>query len=73
MSQFVRSFIINVFAGCSHRKTTFPLTDSKSARKRTYVVCLDCGKEFDYSWNQMKIGEETTITTRSRAAVPLAH
>jgi hypothetical protein len=20
-----------------------------------YVVCLECGKEFDYDWNQMKV------------------
>jgi hypothetical protein len=21
----------------------------------TYVVCLDCGKEFPYSWQEMKV------------------
>jgi hypothetical protein len=21
------------------------------------VVCLDCGKEFDYNWQEMRIGE----------------
>jgi hypothetical protein len=28
-----------------------------SARRGTYVVCLDCGKEFDYSWKDMKISD----------------
>jgi hypothetical protein len=26
-------------------------------RNGTYVVCLDCGKEFDYNWKDMRIGE----------------
>jgi len=21
----------------------------------TYVVCLDCGRHFDYDWSQMKV------------------
>ena len=25
----------------------------------TYVACLDCGKEFDYDWKQMRIGRPT--------------
>ena len=25
------------------------------ARTGTYVVCLDCGKEFPYDWNAMKV------------------
>jgi hypothetical protein len=27
------------------------------ARRGTYVVCLDCGKEFDYNWKDMKISD----------------
>ena len=46
--------------GCSHNRTTFPLTMSRrcehaGARKRTYVVCLGCGKEFNYNWKEMRI------------------
>ena len=48
--------------GCSHRRTTFPLTLNGN-KKRTYVVCLDCGQEFNYSWSDMhmlqKVGKET--------------
>jgi hypothetical protein len=44
---------------CSHARTTFPLTPLRkpgaSARRGTYIVCLDCGKEFDYDWSRMKI------------------
>ena len=30
---------------------------SKATRygKRTYVICLDCGKEFAYNWEEMRI------------------
>jgi hypothetical protein len=27
-----------------------------ASRNGTYVVCLDCGKEFDYNWKEMRIG-----------------
>ena len=54
---------MNTFLSCSHRRTTFPMTvlrstcASSAARfvRRTYVVCLDCGKEFSYNWRDMRI------------------
>ena len=24
----------------------------------TYVVCMDCGRQFEYDWNQMQVGGE---------------
>ena len=48
--------------GCSHKKTTFPISRTKTtaaqrgAPKNAYVVCLECGAEFDYDWQAMKIG-----------------
>ena len=57
------AFLSSIF-GCSHSRTTFPLTPFRrsqltpaGARKGTYVVCLDCGKEFDYDWQAMRVGE----------------
>ncbi len=49
--------ILNAMFGCSHKRTTFPITarGSQSARKGTYVCCLDCGEEFDYNWKEMKV------------------
>jgi hypothetical protein len=54
---------LNAFLGCSHQHTTFPLTPARksiafpaAAAARTYVVCLDCGKEFAYNWQEMRIG-----------------
>ena len=46
--------LLNSLFGCSHRRTTFPLTQSR--KRETYVACLDCGKEFSYDWKEMRIG-----------------
>lgn len=54
--------LFNSLFGCSHRRTTFPITPARKAgftnsSKGTYVVCLDCGQEFAYNWKDMKVGE----------------
>ena len=48
--------------GCWHSHYSFPITTRRgvnrnqaAAQTGTYVVCLDCGKEFPYDWKQMKI------------------
>ena len=45
--------------GCSHRRTTFPMTFLAGAHAPggTHVTCLDCGLEFKYDWSAMRIGE----------------
>jgi hypothetical protein len=61
------SKLLDVFFGCWHHNLSFPMT-AKSGKRRitaasltgTYVVCLDCGKEFAYDWREMKIVEEAT-------------
>ena len=64
--------LFNAVFGCSHSRTTFPLTParrtqltSESTRQGTYVVCLDCGKEFDYNWKEMRVGN--VVAARSLA------
>ena len=56
--------ILNTLFGCAHHRTTFPLTPSRrgtafspASRNQAYVVCLDCGKEFAYDWQEMRVGE----------------
>lgn len=64
------SFVTSLF-GCSHRHCTFPMTPPKHGRNHnvpsgsstTYVVCLDCGREFPYDWQQMRM-----VATRKTAA-----
>jgi len=59
--------ILNSLLGCSHARTTFPLTPGRknmapsATRNGTYVVCLDCGKEFAYDWEGMRIGRQVPV------------
>jgi hypothetical protein len=48
--------LVNALFGCSHQKTTFPLTSGRTF-DHTYVVCLHCGTEFDYDWKEMRMGK----------------
>ncbi len=54
--------LLNTLLFCAHRRTTFPMTSrprhassTVPIGKRTYVICLDCGKEFSYNWEEMRI------------------
>jgi hypothetical protein len=53
--------IIDTFLGCWHNRYSFPLTVHSRSRSQaaaltgTYVVCLDCGRELPYDWNEMKV------------------
>ena len=49
--------------GCWHSHYSFPLSVRPANRRRnsaasltgTYVVCLDCGKEMPYDWQEMRV------------------
>lgn len=57
-SIMLRSVLDGLF-GCSHQRTTFPMTPKrKTAGLGAYVSCLDCGKEFAYNWNEMRMEEK---------------
>lgn len=52
--------LLNLIFRCSHRRLTRPVTPVSKAgvpHGATYVVCLDCGKQFAYDLNQMRIGK----------------
>jgi hypothetical protein len=52
--------ILNLLFRCPHRRLTRPVTPVTKAGKsdgRTYVVCLDCGKQFEYNVKEMRIGK----------------
>jgi hypothetical protein len=57
---------------CSHKKLSQPFAASPSTGRRAgsnsnwdtpaapsahYVVCLDCGRKFDYDWSNMRMME----------------
>jgi hypothetical protein len=48
--------------GCRHARYSFPVTIRGKGRRPqagaltgTYVACLDCGREFPYDWQEMKV------------------
>ena len=54
--------LFDLLFGCSHKRCTFPITVRGKLRRSeaasvtgTYVVCLECGKEFPYDWQAMKV------------------
>jgi RNA polymerase subunit RPABC4/transcription elongation factor Spt4 len=54
--------LFNLLFGCWHLHTTFPQSIKRGQRRTratyltgTYVVCLNCGKEFAYDWDEMRI------------------
>ncbi len=52
--------ILNLMFRCSHRRLTRPVTPVSKAgapHGETYVVCLECGKQFAYDVKEMRIGK----------------
>lgn len=54
--------LFDALFGCRHQRVSFPLTSRQAQRRSeaagqtgTYIVCLDCGKEFPYDWNSMRV------------------
>jgi hypothetical protein len=62
--------LVDAFFGCGHSHYSFPITlraKSRSISRSSsrpspaasltgmYVVCLDCGKELPYDWEEMKV------------------
>jgi len=72
--------IFNSLFGCSHQRTTFPITPARRntglpssgvTRRNTYVACLECGKEFDYDWQSMRIGQPVPVPVPTVEAQPI--
>jgi len=52
--------VLNLLFHCAHRHLTRPFTPSGKQgvpHGETYVVCLDCTKQFTYDLKEMRIGE----------------
>jgi hypothetical protein len=58
--------LVDAFFGCWHNRYSFPITIRSRSRTGSrpftaalltgmYVVCLDCGKELPYDWQEMKV------------------
>ena len=68
-----------LFGRCTHDRYTFPMS-AKPGQHRSeaagatgvYVVCLDCGKEFAYSWNEMKVVSAKPVSSAVADSSPSA-
>jgi len=62
--------LFDLVFGCKHRRKTFPLSPVRKksaagaieAAPEMYVVCLDCGKQFLYDWEHMRLGKPADIS-----------
>jgi hypothetical protein len=70
--------ILNLLFRCSHPHTTFPQTaGGRDAALKlpggawTYVVCLDCGREFAYDWSTMRVASPVTPRLPAIEAQPM--
>jgi hypothetical protein len=61
------SRVYDAVFGCWHSRYSFPITVRAGSRRTaanprtgTYVVCLDCGKELPYDWNEMRVVDAHT-------------
>jgi hypothetical protein len=69
--------LFDLVFGCWHKRCSFPITVRGKLRRSvaaasatgTYVVCLDCGREFAYDWSEMKMLASKPRT--ARAAEPV--
>jgi hypothetical protein len=57
--------------GCSHPRTTFPITlraeGEPSTQAETYMVCLECGRHLAYDWTRMCLAKPEAAGNTARA------
>ena len=56
--------MLDLLFGCHHRLITRPITPvlKHSQPTCTYVVCLECGKQFHYDTRNMQIGSQIPMS-----------
>lgn len=65
--------LVDMLFGCWHKNYSFPITSRPGQRRSsaaaltgTYVVCLDCGREFPYDWKEMKVLDSRPARARAK-------
>ena len=57
--------VLNLLFRCPHKRITRPITPVSKTEVRkgdTYVVCLECGKQFIYDLNEMRVGKPVALS-----------
>ena len=69
--------LFDLLFGCSHQRCSFPITvkskplsNSAASVTGTYIVCLDCGQEFPYDWEEMKMVRSRGAATPEPIVAP---
>ncbi|MEO8595700.1 MAG: hypothetical protein ABI759_20440 [Candidatus Solibacter sp.] len=65
--------LLNLIFRCRHKRLTRPLsrvTKPGEPHAHTYVVCLDCGKQFEYDPETMRLGKAVDRKSDVRATAP---
>jgi hypothetical protein len=65
--------ILNRLFRCSHQRITRPMTPASKAGDRsseTYVVCLECGKQFSYDLAKMRVGKAVPASSTAGVLPP---
>lgn len=58
--------------GCRHEDMSWPITiKNRNGSRRTYRVCLDCGKERDWNWSRMRYEKPVGQKFQERREVEL--
>ena len=63
--------LLNLMFRCGHRRLTRPVTPvhkGETPHGGTYVVCLDCGKQFSYDPKEMRLGKAIEPSTETSVA-----
>ncbi len=50
------AWVLGMFGVCLHPRVSWPQSPRGGGQAR--VSCLECGREFEYDWDEMRIGEE---------------
>jgi hypothetical protein len=64
--------LLNLVFRCAHRRLTRPVTPvhKDDSPHGTYVVCLDCGKQFSYDPKEMRLGKAIEPSQEAVMAPP---
>jgi hypothetical protein len=65
--------VLNLIFRCSHPRLTRPITPVTQAGQphgQAYVVCLECGKQFEYDVQTMHMGKAIDRTHESAVVPP---
>jgi hypothetical protein len=61
--------LLNVLFGCRHKRLTRPITPAHKPGTKpgdSYVACLECGKQFQYDTETMRMGAPVAVAATVR-------